>query len=182
MRHKVSVKSRKRRARRRLMTSQQPIHSFNKELLTKTNRLSILVTLYAGGLSVLPNFAIANRHLSCTVILTLPTPKPQHSHLTDSLNRLKCLRSNVGWPPWPWHQRKQCSSVLERVRQQQAFVSRSFPVEPALVMHLPLDVMFHTRPWGSIRRHGEDHEAGLEKLSRKAQELEVSSKNDLEME
>lgn len=71
--------------------------------------------------------------------------------------------------------------VLESVRQQQAFVSRSFPVEPALVTHLPLDVMFHTRPWGSIRKRREDNEAGLEKLSRKAQELEMPSKNDLEM-
>lgn len=72
--------------------------------------------------------------------------------------------------------------VLESVRQQQTFVSRSFPLEPALVMHLPLDVIFHTRPGGSIRKRREVNEAGLEKLSRKAQELEMPSKNDLEME
>lgn len=72
--------------------------------------------------------------------------------------------------------------VLESVRQQQASGSHSFPVEPTLVRHLPLDVMFHTRPWGSVRKRTEDNEAGLEKFSRKAQELESPGKNDLDME
>lgn len=47
-------------------------------------------------LNMLPNFAIANRHLSCTVALISPAPNPQHSHVINSLKVLRCLYSSVG--------------------------------------------------------------------------------------
>lgn len=156
---------RKSLVQRRLMKSQQ-IHPFFQQGTSYKDKWSLHISHSLNWwLTMLPNFAIANRHLSCRVTLTPPTPNPQHSHVIDSLDRLKCgLTSLTVVPAHAVFQ-----YVLARLRKQQAFVSFPPPSELALVMHLPPNVIFHARAWSSLRKPSRERimRQDFEKFSRK---------------